>query len=60
MSFVMNIKKQIYKQNSLTKVDDVGTWNTPEDSDRVTYKSGKAMEKFAATNVYKVVTVIVS
>lgn len=59
LEFSMNIAKQMYKQSNLAKVEEVGTWDT-RNAMAVKYKAGAALEGFAATNVYKVVTVIVS
>jgi hypothetical protein len=59
MSFNMALSKKQYKNKKLVKNQDVGIWNGDENSP-VNYKNGQYLAKLAATNVYKVVVVLVS
>ena len=55
----MNINRQEYKSKRLTKTSNVGKWNSDMPG-AIDYKTGAVTAKLAATNVYKVVVVIVS
>ena len=59
MDFDMNINRQEYKSKRLTKTSNVGKWNSDMPG-AIDYKTGAVTAKLAATNVYKVVVVIVS
>ena len=60
MDFDMNINRQEYKSKRLSKTSNVGKWNSEQKSE-IDYKTGqKTSQQLAATNVYKVVVVVVS